>query len=75
MTYIGKPVRKVALRCDIEPSHCGVDDGIQKLLKHLLRSSNSGGILCDKGRKEDQSTADPNGRKHPNVKRGVFISR
>ena len=75
VTYLRKPVQKAALRCGIEPPHGGVDDGVQQLFEHLLRSLESGGVLYDEGQKEDQSATNSNGCEDPNVKHGVFVGR
>jgi hypothetical protein len=75
ITHFRKPVQEAALWCGIKPPHGGVDDGIQKLLKHLPGSPESSDILDDKGRKEDQPAADSDGCKYSNVKHGMFIRR
>jgi hypothetical protein len=52
-----------------------VDDGVQKLLEHLLGSLEGSGVLDDEGQKEDQPTANSDGRKDPDVEHWMFIGR
>ena len=75
IAYLGKPVQKAALGCGIEPSHGGMDDGVQKLLEHLLGSPESGDVLHDEGQKENQSAANSDGCKDPDVEHRVFVGR
>ena len=50
-----------------------MNDGIQKLFKHLLGCPESGDILHDEGQQEHQSAADSDGREYPDVKHWVLI--
>ena len=75
IAYLREPVQKAALGSGIEPPHGGVDDGVQKLLEHLLGSPESGDVLHDEGQKEDQPAANSDGCKDPDVKHWVFVGR
>ena len=52
-----------------------MDDGVQQLFEHFLRSLESDGALHDEGQKEDQPATNSNGCEDPDVKHGVFVGR
>lgn len=52
-----------------------MDDGIQKLLEHLLGSPEGRGVLHNEGQKEDKPAANSDRCKDPYVEDWVLIGR